>query len=60
MGENEFDLDGKVYVSMKSNDIGPCNGCAFASVNCSELIVPVCWSSFRDDGLDVIFVEKSL
>lgn len=61
MNENEFELDGKVYVA-ESYDIGETfNLCGNCSFRCrSELceIAPSCGWQDRKDKQNVIFTEK--
>ena len=58
MNENEFEIDGKVYVSRREDT---CHGCAFDGVAqdipCRSYL-PSCIDSDRNDGEFVIFVEK--
>ena len=53
MNENEFELDGKVYVAVEDSN---CDGCAFSAVTCSP--TPPCHNEDRKDNKSVIFVEK--
>lgn len=61
MDENEFELNGLIYVSKMSHE-SSCNGCAFdAGCECyadDVTVVPPCVPAHRNDSLDVIFVEK--
>lgn len=59
MNENEFELDGKVYVAVDA-ECG-CNGCAFNQVSvrdCNAYAAPYCTRKYRIDNRNVIFVEK--
>ena len=62
MEENEFEFDGKTYVSRhKAKSMSRCQYCAFSM--CFECIddesaIPQCVGCYRIDGRDVIFVEK--
>lgn len=57
MNENEFELDGKVYVAVVA-DGKSCSGCALKFRPCYSTEYPYCIGSDRKDGRDVIFVEK--
>lgn len=58
MDENEFEIEGVVYMAEDARVGGSCNGCAF--------FVPMTWcgrpnscsQGTRIDGRNVIFVEK--
>lgn len=57
MNENEFELDGKVYVAVQSD--GTCSGCALiltSKKTCHS--APACDRVHREDKRNVIFVEK--
>lgn len=56
MNENEFELDGKIYVAMEQDSFPFCEGCAFDALPCGHL--PECTLNKRRDGINVIFVEK--
>lgn len=71
MNENEFELDGKVYVASKAvthTSRNPCYGCTFRiddrSLCCCWLngldddCAPSCDADFRADNMHVIFMEK--
>lgn len=65
MGENEFELNGVVYVAVEESiDAKQCNGCAMKNdkhpFKCigNSYEIPDCDPSFRIDGRNVIFVEK--
>ena len=49
---NEFQTRGKIYVAVEEKS---CAGCAFDMINCPSFS---CSASTREDGSDVIFVEK--
>ena len=54
MNENEFELDGKRYRAVETDDYD-CESCAFASnQNCNDM---KCLKSTRADGRMVYFVE---
>lgn len=60
MNENEFELNGKVYVAVDNKE---CDGCAFSygddgSVTDGCGVCPRCYPSEREDDRSVIFVEK--
>ena len=62
MGVNEFELDGIEYIAVHviiddSIEFG-CSGCVFEHelLLCSR--APICDMSVREDGKNVIFVEK--
>lgn len=55
MDENEFEYDGKVYVTAPDDGEFFCNGCAFESYSCPDA---ECRPKHRVDGRNVIFVEK--
>lgn len=55
MDENEFEIDGKVYVAVPDDGEFFCSGCAFESYTCPEI---ECRPKHRLDGRNVIFVEK--
>ena len=60
MNENEFEIDGIVYVSEVSG--GECVGCSF-NTNYDECcasfdLIPPCNHVYREDDMNVIFVEK--
>lgn len=61
MNENEFELDGKVYVAVEGKD---CDGCAFCdgpddntAIGCG--LSPRCYPHGRIDNRSVIFTEKT-
>lgn len=57
MNENEFEYNGKMYVTTDSD--GNCDGCHLVdSDDCLYGDRPACTSSHRSDGRYVIFVEK--
>ena len=60
MDENEFELDGIVYVSEMSGC--ECIGCSFNTNDdecCASFdLIPPCHNVDRKDEMDVIFVEK--
>lgn len=56
MNENEFELNGKRYVAVSGK--GDCLGCAFYDNPLDCYHSPPCAQDKRDDGRDVIFVEK--
>lgn len=58
MDENEFEFNGKVFVSMPND--GYCGGCYFDSgLHCmADNEVPSCSRERRNDKKFVIFVEK--
>ena len=59
MGENEFEHEGKHYeaITCSADDCGSSDGkqCAFVGIDCSKLD---CFPESRDDGRNVIFMEK--
>lgn len=55
MNENEFELDGKVYVAVGVTHES-CHGCAVYHKFCS--LAPMCIQEKRKDNRNVIFVEK--
>lgn len=55
MDENEFEIDGNVYVAEPEGGDFFCGGCAFESSSCPAM---ECRSRLRKDGRNVIFVEK--
>ena len=55
MNENEFEIDGKWYVTAPDDGEFLCNGCAFESSSCPDV---ECRPRFRFDKRNVIFVEK--
>lgn len=58
MSENEFELDGKVYVAVDGHRYS-CVSCAFSDYQCySRRTIPGCISKERKDKRNVIFVEK--
>ena len=57
MDENEFEYEGKTYVTAPDDGEFFCGGCAFESSRCIG-IIPECRPRFRIDGRNVIFVEK--
>jgi len=62
MNENEFELNGKVYVEIDVSDRNcdnPCAGCAFFNDNKMCFRAPSCFTMFRADSKRVIFVEKT-
>ena len=60
MNENEFELGGKAYVSVKSKNGASCEGCSFVGVGlyCISDSHPKCIGKLRSDKTSVIFVEK--
>ena len=65
MNENEFEIDGNLYVSKQVRFGNGCKSCALMTIGhrCAaklfpEGMIPSCDSGFRDDGVNVIFVEK--
>lgn len=62
MDENEFEVDGIIYVAVDAPPVKPCNKCSFfINDRCTGMLMnaaPDCFGDFRDDGRDVIFVEK--
>lgn len=56
MDENEFEIDGDVYVATKSED--SCVGCAFEFKPIRCIQSPECSHKNRGDGVGVIWVEK--
>lgn len=60
MDENEFEYNGKIYVSARHcEDIldSCCEGCSLKGKLCAE-IDPPCLAAERIDRLYVVFVEK--
>lgn len=61
MNENEFELDGKVYVALPANG-DSCYGCSFINHQCrvmvSDMMIPDCNERTRNDKKNVIFMEK--
>ena len=58
MNENEFELDGKVYVAVEHDNSGACIECSFSgSVMCMDDKIK-CIPTMRTDMRNVIFVEK--
>ena len=57
MDENEFEIDGVLYVAINdyTND---CNGCAFSMDEIKCGLAPACGIKRREDDRSVIFVEK--
>ena len=55
MDENEFEYEGKIYVTAPDDGEFFCGGCAFESSSCPDVD---CRPRFRFDRLNVIFVEK--
>lgn len=59
MNENEFEFDGKTYVSVAIGGFS-CDGCQLFNDGCSIAYgdYPCCSAKGRLDGRAVIFVEK--
>jgi len=57
MNENEFELDGKVYVANHEEGLS-CSSCVFLEYPCYSWKVPPCSGADRFDGKTVIFMEK--
>lgn len=55
MNNNEFEYQGKIYVSVESNG---CSGCAFCIYTDGCYKAPSCDYATRTDGVSVVFVEK--
>ena len=63
MNEDEFELNGKTYVSVKSKSKPACYGCYgcalfYGAFSCISDNHPKCIGKARQDGRNVIFVEK--
>ena len=59
MDENEFEFNGKTYVSVATGGFS-CDGCELFDDGCSIAYgdYPCCSAKGRGDGIGVIFVEK--
>ena len=65
MNENEFELDGNLYVSKQVRLGNGCKSCVLMTIGhgCAANLfpdgrIPNCDPGFRADGVNVIFVEK--
>ena len=60
MNEDEFELNGKLYVSEKAKSKSSCSGCSlfYSAFSCISDNHPKCIGKTRKDGRNVIFVEK--
>lgn len=56
MDENEFEINGDVYVATKSED--SCAGCAFEFKQIRCINSPECSPQERSDRIGVIWLEK--
>lgn len=54
--ENEFEFMGVAYKAVDS--ASNCDGCSFSERAIPCISAPDCRRSYRDDGRNVIFVEK--